>query len=52
MDVTPEETFQNTAFEEYKDSSSPTSSENAKFAEVEWGSNKFGMVILIQLWHV
>lgn len=34
MDVTPEETFQNTAFEEYKDSSSPTSSENAKFAEV------------------
>ncbi|KNA10180.1 hypothetical protein SOVF_146780 [Spinacia oleracea] len=34
VDVSPEETFQNTAFENYNDSSSATSSENAKFAEV------------------
>ncbi|CAO2835351.1 unnamed protein product [Amaranthus hypochondriacus] len=34
VDVSPEETFQNTAFENYNDSSSPTPSENVKFAEV------------------
>uniref|UniRef100_A0A803M536 Protein TIC 40, chloroplastic n=1 Tax=Chenopodium quinoa TaxID=63459 RepID=A0A803M536_CHEQI len=34
VDVSPEETFQNTAFENYSNSSSATSSENANFAEV------------------
>lgn len=34
VDVSPEDTFQNTAFENYNDSSSTTSSENAKFTEV------------------
>ena len=34
VDVSPEETFQNTAFENYNDSSSPTPSEITKFAEV------------------
>uniref|UniRef100_A0A803KZY0 Uncharacterized protein n=1 Tax=Chenopodium quinoa TaxID=63459 RepID=A0A803KZY0_CHEQI len=34
VDVSPEETFQNTAFENYSNSSSATTSENANFTEV------------------